>query len=475
MAANGLRGTFIDGEWRATDSRSPVLNKFTGIPAAEVASSALQDVEDALEGAYRASRRTIPADERQAILHRVANIMEADEERFLEAYQLDTGFTRSDATGEFARAVNVYRLSAEESIRVAGEQIPLKPAGPGDDRLGFSLRVPVGVVVAIAPFNAPLSTVAHKIGPAIAAGNAVLLKPAEQTPLTSIEIVEAFAEAGLPPGYLQLLTGRGQVIGNALLGDNRVRFYTFTGSTGIGRVVSAHSGLARTHLELGSNSATIVTASADLDRVARQVARAGFRKAGQVCTSVQRVLADRTIIDDLAERLRERISRLSAGDPWAPGTDVGPLISRGEAERVHSWIGEIGPSGAKIAGGEIDGSVVTPTLLLDPDPDSNVLNREIFGPVASLVPTDTTDQAIGMINSGPYGLQAGIFTADIGEAFRAVHDLEVGGVIVNDTSSYHADAMPYSGVKESGHGAEGPKYTVEDMTETRMVVFNLGQ
>lgn len=471
MTGSEIAGTFIDGEWRRTSNRTEVLDKFTGEPAAVIATSGLDDVEAAIAGAYRASRATIPPYDRQRILNRVADLMLERRDRFIADYQTDTGFTHADASGEFERCVSVYRLSAEEATRIQGEQIPLKPMSPTDDRTGFTLRVPVGVVVAIAPFNAPLSTVAHKVGPGIAAGNAVILKPAEYTPLSAVNIVQAFADAGLPAGYLQLVTGKGRVVGNALLGDDRVRFYTFTGSTGVGRTVSANSGLARTHLELGSNSATIVTRSANLEQVAALVSRAGFRKAGQVCTSVQRILADRTIIDDLATLLGERVGALRSGDPRDPGTEVGPLISAAEAERAHAWVREAGS--ARIAGGELQGSVLSPTLLLDPGVDSRVLTEEIFAPVASLVPTDSTQQAIDLINGGPYGLQSGIFTNDVGEAFHAIRSLEVGGVIVNDTSSYHADAMPYSGVKASGHGAEGPKYAIEDMTDIRMVVFNL--
>lgn len=473
MANSVVSGTFIDGAWRETQNRSEVRNKFTGNPEVVISTSGANEVEAAVAGAYRASKRPIPFQERRDILNRVADYMEERKGKFIADYQIDTGFTRSDAASEFARAVNIYRLSAEEATRISGEQIPLAPNGPADDRLGFSIRIPVGVVVAIAPFNAPLSTVAHKVGPALAAGNAVVLKPAELTPLSAINVVQTFADAGLQDGFLQLLTGKGSEIGNALLGDDRIRFYTFTGSTRVGRTISANSGLARTHLELGSNSATIVTPSADLEQVARLVTRAGFRKAGQVCTSVQRILADKSVVDDLASLLQESIGALKAGDPRDPRTEVGPLISRAEAERAHAWIHERDAISAKVSGGELQGSVLTPTLLVNPGTDSKVLTQEIFAPVASIIPTDSTREAIALINSGPYGLQAGIFTRDVGEAFHAVRQLEVGGVIVNDSSSYHADTMPYSGVKESGHGTEGPKYAVEDMTDLRMVVFNL--
>jgi acyl-CoA reductase-like NAD-dependent aldehyde dehydrogenase len=328
-------------------------------------------------------------------------------------------------------------------------------------------------VAAIAPFNAPLNTVAHKIAPAIAAGNGVVLKPAELTPLSSIALVQALADAGLPAGYLNLVPGPGRRTGMALIRDERVRFVTFTGSTAVGRIVKSESGLARTHLELGANSATIVAADADLDRVAALVARAGYRKAGQVCTSVQRLLVHRAVATDLAERLTAIISALRAGDPRDPFVDVGPLISVADAERASDWIEAARGKGTSIVGGERNGAVLEPTLVVEPDAHSRLLTDEVFAPVVSLVSVDSVDSAIDLVNAGPYGLQTGVFTQDIDRAFSAARRLRVGGVIINDTSSYHADAMPYGGVKASGHGVEGPKYAVQDMTDPRIIVLNL--
>lgn len=450
-----------------------VRDKYSGDVVGEVPETTPDQVKDAIAEAHRAAGGPLAAADRAGVLGRVADLMEARADRIVADYVAETGFTVADARTELRRAVAVYRLCAQEAIRVAGEQVPLAATPGGETRLAFTIRVPVGVVVAIAPFNAPLSTVAHKIGPAIAAGNAVVLKPAERTPLSAVHAVTAFADAGLPAGLLQLVCGPGDVIGPALLNDDRVRFYTFTGSTAVGRLVSAGAGLARTHLELGSNSVSIVADDARLDDVVRLVATAGFRKAGQVCTSVQRILVTRGRYDELTTALAERVGTLTAGDPRAAGTDLGPLISEAAAARAEDWVAR--SSAALRVGGERQGNLLTPTLLADPAAESEVLTREIFAPVVSVVPARHVDDAITRVNAGPYGLQTGVFTQDLDLAFHAARSLRVGGVIINDTSSYHADAMPYGGVKDSGHGVEGPRYAVEDMTDPRIVVLNLHQ
>ncbi|TYB57013.1 aldehyde dehydrogenase family protein [Nonomuraea sp. PA05] len=466
-------GLYIDGEWRDAAGRIEVVDKYSGDVLAGVAEATPADAEDAIAGAYRASHTPLGEGERARILSRVADLMEERADRLVDDYVGETGFLESDARGELRRAVGIYRLSAEEALRVAGEQVPLAATPGSENRLAFTTRVPVGVVVAISPFNAPLSTVAHKVGPAIAAGNAVVLKPAEKTPLSAINVVNAFIDAGLPPGLLQLVCAPGGVIGPALLDDDRVRFYTFTGSTAVGRVISAGAGLARTHLELGSNSVSIVAADARLDDVVRLVATAGFRKAGQVCTSVQRILVEHTRFDELTTALADRVAGLKAGDPRAAGTDVGPLISEAAARRAATWVETAGRSARLRVGGERSDSVLTPALLAEPPEESEVLTEEIFAPVVSVVPVRDLDDAIARVNAGRYGLQAGVFTQDLDRAFHAARTLRVGGVMINDTSSYHADAMPYGGVKDSGHGVEGPRYAVHDMTDPRIVVLNL--
>jgi acyl-CoA reductase-like NAD-dependent aldehyde dehydrogenase len=468
-------GVLIDGKWRSGAAAAPVRDKFTQQAAAEVHLGTESDAQDAVTSASAAAQHPLPPARRQQILSEAARLLAAHAAEVTANYIAETGFTRADAAAELARATSTLRLSAEEAVRVAGEEVPVAATPGSENRLAFTIRVPCGVVVAIAPFNAPLNTVAHKIGPAIAAGNAVVLKPATHTPLSSMALAAILLEAGLPPGYLNLVHGPGGTVGNALAGDPRVRFITFTGSTAVGRAIKRHSGIVKTHLELGANSATIVAADADLALVARLVPAAGYRKAGQVCTSVQRVLADARVIEDLSTQLSERAVALRPGDPRDPGTGVGPLISVAEAERARTWIEQAVAGGARVlAGGARDGALLTPALLRDPPRDSRLMTEEIFAPVIALTPVTGVDEAIGMVNAGPYGLQAGVFTRDLDVAFDAAKRLRVGGVMINDTSSYHADAMPYGGVKDSGYGLEGPRYAVQDMTDPRIIVLNLG-
>ncbi|WP_216897557.1 aldehyde dehydrogenase family protein [Nocardia alni] len=465
-------GLFVEGQWRESDQRFTVTDKYLREPIAELAVAGPAQVDAAVGAARRAADDPLPPARRERILLDAAELLEERAAEIERTYVAETGFTLADARTESARAVGTLRLCAGEAVRVAGQEIPVSATPGSENRLAFTIRVPVGVVGAIAPFNAPLNTVAHKIGPALAAGNAVVLKPAEATPLCSIALVEALHDAGLPPGFLQLVCGPGETTGAALVADRRIRYFTFTGSSAVGLLVKQRSGIAKTHLELGANSASLVGADADLDLVAELVARAGFRKAGQVCTSVQRLLVHREVLDELTERLTARITALRVGDPRDPKTDVGPMIAPAEAQRAREWITEPG-GGRVLCGGERDGALLSPALVAEPAPDSHLMCTEIFAPVVAVVPVESMDRAIELMNAGDYGLQAGIFTRDLDRAFDAARRLRVGGVMVNDTSSYHADAMPYGGVKDSGYGVEGPRYAVEDMTDPRIVVFNL--
>ncbi|MHA6630266.1 aldehyde dehydrogenase family protein [Pseudonocardia sichuanensis] len=465
-------GLLVDGEWRAGTDRLEVVDKYSGEVIGALAQASADDARDAVASAYRACMRPLEPAERARILNGVADLLEARAEQIVDDYVGETGFTTTDARGELTRAVAIYRLSAQEAVRIAGEQVPLGATPGSGNRLAFTTREPVGVVVAIAPFNAPLSTVAHKVGPGIAAGNAVILKPAELTPLSALNVVQAFLDAGLPPALLQLLCAPGEIVGPALLNDDRVRFYTFTGSTQVGRLIAAGAGLARTHLELGSNSVSIVADDARIDEVVRLVGTAGFRKAGQVCTSVQRLLVARSRFDELTTALAERVAGLRAGDPRAETTDLGPVIAESEAARAAAWV-ERAAARSRVGGERLGGGLLAPALLAEPAAESEVLNREIFAPVVSVVGVRDLDEAIETVNTGRYGLQTGVFTQDIDRAFHAARSLRVGGVMINDTSSYHADAMPYGGVKDSGHGVEGPRYAVHDMTDPRVVVLNL--
>ncbi len=473
---DGSTGLLVDGRWRSDAPEVAVGDKFTQAPFASIRQAEVRHVDAAVTGAVAASEHPLPPHRRYEILSEAARLLGLPEHRdeLVATYVAETGFTLADARQELGRAAATLRLSDEEALRLAGEEVPVAAAPGSEQRLAFTIRVPVGVVAAITPFNAPLNTVAHKLAPALAAGNAVVLKPAGYTPLSAVALARILLEAGLPPGFLQLVCGPGATVGEALLADPRIRFFTFTGSTAVGLAVKQRSGIAKTHLELGANSCSIVNADADLDLVSDLVSRAGYRKAGQVCTSVQRLVAHTAVIDELAGLLAKRVADLRAGDPRDEAVQVGPMIAPAEAERAHAWVQEAAAGGAAVlAGGERDGAVLAPTLLRDPPAASRVMCEEIFAPVVALVPAASLDAAIDLVNAGDYGLQAGVFTRDLDAAFDAARRLRVGGVMINDTSSYHADAMPYGGVKQSGYGLEGPRYAVQEMTDPRIIVLNL--
>jgi succinate-semialdehyde dehydrogenase/glutarate-semialdehyde dehydrogenase len=385
--------------------------------------------------------------------------------------QCEAGFTESDAAGEVRRCMQTLALSAEEARRLAGDVIPLAGAPGAAGRMGFTLRVPLGVVAAITPFNSPLNTVAHKVAPAFAAGNAVVLKPSSFTPLTACLLAEVLQEAGLPHGFLSVLHGSADVV-KQLQADERVRFFAFTGSTEVGRQIQQRAGLRRTQMELGSIACTILCDDANLDAALPKVVNAGFRKAGQVCTSVQLLLVHQSLMQEVEKRLVPLVQALRFGDPKEPQTFVGPVISEDNAMRIESWINEAVAAGAKrLVGGARQGAVVPPTLLTHIRDDMKVGCNEIFGPVVAIVPFDTLAQAIERVNATPFGLATGIFTNRLNDALLAAQKLEVGGVHVNETSSSRVDLMPYGGSKDSGFGREGPHYAVHEMTEERIVTF----
>lgn len=477
-ALNGItRGILIDGQWaEGRGERIVVMDKYRLQPGAEIGAADRAQCEAAVAAAHKAFRAsTLSPYERGALLERAVPILERRKADFVRTMQMEAGFTASDAAGEVRRCMETLRLSAEEARRLAGDVVPLAGAPQQAARMGFTLRVPLGVVLAITPFNSPLNTVAHKVAPAIAAGNAVVLKPASATPLTAILLAEVLLEAGLPPGLLAVVAGGGQVA-ERLIADERVRFIAFTGSTGVGRRIQQAAGLRRTQMELGSIACTIVCDDADLDRALPKVVNAGYRKAGQVCTSIQLLLVSEKIVAAVEARLAKLVDGLPYGDPGNDRTVVGPLISEAEAIRVESWIEEALAKGAKrlAGGGRRQGAVVPPVLLGSVDASMKLGCEEVFGPVVCIVPFRTLDEAIERVNATPFGLACGIFTRRIDDAFAAARRLEVGGVHVNETSSSRVDLMPYGGSKDSGFGREGPRYAVHEMTEERIVTFTLG-
>ena len=470
-------GLFVAGEWVTGASTVSVRDKYTDEQIAELASPDDEQLEAALASAEAASRIEFPPSRRAQVLRVAAARLEAWGDDIVPMYVAETGFPAIEGERELARARSIFELSAQEAERLAGEVVPVQSTPGYDDTICLTLRVPVGVVAAISPFNAPLSTVAHKLGPALAAGNAVVLKPAEKTPISSMFIVAALIEAGLPAGRIQLVVGPGRTIGDRVVRDPRVRYVTFTGSTEVGRHIRSVSGLARTQLELGSNSPTIVWSDADLELASRLVAGAGYRKSGQVCTSVQRLIAHRSVADELVDRLASHVAKLGFGDPRAGSTTVGPLIDEGSADRARALIDDAVGHGARLvvggASADATGVVLAPTLLAGVDRNARLSQQEAFAPIVGVTSVDSFEEAVSLANSTPYGLQAGVFCADLDIAFSFARSLEMGGVIINDTSSTHPDAMPYGGVKESGHGVEGPRYAVQDMTDSRAVMLRL--
>jgi len=475
-AADAASPILVDGDWVPGEGGAfTVLDKFRLVPAATATVASEAQVARAVGAAHAAFRRgALSPYDRGSVLERASRLVEARHDDLVRTMQVEAGFTVSDAGGEVRRCVETLRLSAEEARRLAGEVVPLAGAPQQAGRIGFTMRVPLGVVAAITPFNSPLNTVAHKVGPALAAGNAVILKPSSHTPLTAALLAQALVEAGVPRGFLSVLYGGGQVA-RALLAEERVRFFAFTGSTEVGREIQQAAGLRRTQMELGSIACTILCDDARLDTALPKVVAAGYRKAGQVCTSIQLLLVHASIASDVEARLAAMVRELSFGDPGDPGTFVGPVISEEAAVRIERWVDEALARGARrLAGGPRRRAVVPPTLLASVDETMSVGCREIFGPVVCVVPFSTLDEAIDRVNATPYGLAAGIFTQRIDDAFAAARRLEVGGVHVNETSSSRVDLMPYGGSKDSGFGREGPRYAIHEMTEERIVTFALG-
>jgi succinate-semialdehyde dehydrogenase/glutarate-semialdehyde dehydrogenase len=462
----------IGGEWVEGSGRRSALDKYRLQPCTTIHLPSHDQVRSAVaqaDAAFRASRLT--PHERGAILDRAATLLEQRADELVRTLQIEVGFPASDGLGELRRCVQTFRLSAEEARNFNGEMVPVEGAPNQAGRIGFTLRVPLGVVCAITPFNAPLNTVAHKVAPALAAGNAVVLKPSTQTPSAAVVMAEALLAAGLPPGLISVIHGGAEIAG-LLLDEPRVRFFAFTGSTEVGADIQRRAGLRRTQMELGSIAFTIVADDADLDRALPKVINAAYRKAGQVCTSIQLLLVQRGVFDEVRQRLTAMVRALPYGDPMAAGTVVGPVISEAEARRIEQWVDAALARGAeRLAGGPRRGAVVPPTLMHKVDEGMAIGCQEIFGPVMSLLPYDTLDEAIARVNATPFGLATGLFTNRLADALRAARQLEVGGVHINETSSSRVDVMPYGGSKDSGFGREGPHHAVREMSEERMVTL----
>ena len=464
-------GNLVGGEWVEGPAPFEVLDKYRLVPFARVAGADAALVERAVGLAADAYERGLPpAHERAAILLRVRDLVAERRAEFRDTIVREAGFPLRDADGEIDRALQTLALSAEAGRQLTGQTVPFDGAPGGAGRIGFTLRVPVGLVVAITPFNAPLNTVCHKVGPAFAGGNAVVLKPSDKTPLTAGLLAQCLVDAGAPAGSLTVLQG-GIEVGQVLLADERIDYYAFTGSTEAGRAIQAKAGLRRTQMELGSIAATIVMADADVEAAASACVGPSFRKAGQVCTSIQMLLVEASVYERFRDLYVERVTKLVAGDPSEPATDVGPLISEDAARRVERTVRDAG--GTILLGGTREGAVVVPTVIEGVPDDAAIFRTdEIFGPAVALRRFEGIDEAIRMVNGTIYGLATGIYTSNIAHAFAAARRLRVGGVHVNQTSSSRVDLMPYGGTKASGFGHEGPAHAIREMTEERLVTFS---
>ena len=466
----------LGGNWVDRADKIEVLNPFDGSVVDTVPQSSLADVEEALATAERGAR--VMADltgyQRYEMLMKVADLMRERADDLARTITLEEGKILAEAQIEATRAREIIVLSAEEAKRLSGEVIPLDGAPGVNGKLGFTLRVPCGVVVGISPFNFPLHLVCHKVGPAIAAGNACIIKPATDTPLSALKLIELFVEAGVPPEAVQCLTGPGGSLGNALCSDPRVRKITFTGSRDIGERICQVAGLKRVTMELGSNAPLIVMPDADPKRVAAAAAMSGFSNAGQVCISTQRVIAHDDIYGDLLDAMTDVAAGISTGDPLAEATGMGPMIREEDSERVASWVSEAASAGARVlTGGERNGQIFQPTVVADVRPEMKISYDEIFGPVVGVSQAPDIDTAIELANDTKYGLSAAIFTQNVDWAMQFVRKCESGNIHVNWGTQWRADLMPYGGLKDSGMGKEGPKYAVQEMTETKMAVFHL--
>ncbi|MDR7554100.1 MAG: aldehyde dehydrogenase family protein [Armatimonadota bacterium] len=464
----------IGGRWVDGGAPLEVRNKYTGAVIGVVPQSRPDDVDAAVAAAAEAApvMAALPAHRRSEILLRTAALLQAHREDVARTIAAEAGKALKWARVEVDRAVSTFTFAAEEAKRIHGETVPLDAVPAGEGYFGFYVRRPVGVVAAITPFNFPLNLVAHKVAPAIAAGNSIVLKPASTTPLTSVALCRFLLEAGLPPGGINLVIGPGSTVGTQLVADPRVGKVTFTGSRDVGEQITRHAGIKKITLELGNTSPVIVAPDADLDLVAKRCAFGAFYYSGQVCISVQRVFADRTISTPFAEKFAEAARSMVVGDPLDERTDVGPMIDEREAMRIEGWVDEAVAGGAQVVtGGQRTGAVYLPTVLTRVRPEMKVVAQEAFAPVAAVLEYDEFEAALAAADATEYGLQAAVFTRDIGRVFQAIRRLNFGGVIVNDVPTFRVDHMPYGGNRQSGLGREGVRYAVEEMTTIQMVVI----
>ncbi len=467
--------SFSNNEWDDPAGASlPVLDKYSGEQIAEfyeTSASRISNITIRAQETFHTSK--IAVADRVSILLRTADGLNSRRSELIDVVVAECGQTLNEAEKEVDRAILTLKVTAEEVKRIQDVMVPVEGMPGGEGKLGYLRRHPIGVVCAITAYNSPLNTPVHKIAPALAAGNAVVIKPPSVTPISTAILCDVFAEAGLPGGWLSYVVGSGRSVGAQLLQDKRFSFYHFTGSSAVGEQIAKSIGLRQSSLELGSIAATIVCADADIPKASADIVRASFAKAGQVCTSTQIVYAEKRIYRLLLEEVVRLAEDMRAGDPRSKDINIGPMISEEDAKRVESWKDEAISNGAKChLNGERKGSVLQPTILSDVPELSKLICDEVFGPVVSVVQVADVDEAIRAYNSNPYGLAAGVFTNDLSKAFYVTENLRAGTVHVNSASSSRLDPMPFGGVQFSGHGKEGPKYAIEEMTEQRLCLWH---
>jgi acyl-CoA reductase-like NAD-dependent aldehyde dehydrogenase len=467
---------FIDGQWINAGAILEVKNKYNGQTIGALPTARHEDVDAAIAAAERAKdiMAEMPAYKRADILLRTAALIHERANDMAKTIAAEAGKALKFARAEVDRAEGIFILAAEEAKRLHGETIPLDAVPAGEGYFGYWTRRPVGVIAAISPFNFPFTLVAHKVAPALAAGNTIVLKPASTTPLTALKLCQILQEAGLPAGAINLVVGSGGTVGEWLITDPRVDKITFTGSPDVGRHILSVAGIKKVSLELGNTSPVIIAPDADLDFVANRCAVGAFYNSGQVCISVQRIYSQKQIYEPFTEKFVAASQSMIVGDPLDERVDVGPMIDSKEVDRIDGWVKEAEASGAKVlTGGRREGTVFYPTVLTDVDSQMKVVAEEVFAPVACVISCDDFEESLRQANDSQFGLQVGVFTRDIDQAFKAIKHLNFGGVIINDTPAFRADHMPYGGNRQSGLGREGVKFAMEDMTNIQMVAIRL--
>ena len=466
----------IDGQWVEAGPLMEVKNKYDGKIVGILPTARKEDVAAAIDAAERAEdvMADMPAHKRAEILLKTAALLRERSDDLAKTIAAEAGKALKFARAEVDRAISTFTIAAEEAKRLHGETIPLDAVPAGEGYFGFWTRRPVGVIAAISPFNFPLNLVAHKVAPALASGNTLVLKPASTTPLAAVKLCQILQEAGLPAGAINLVIGSGGTVGEWLVTDPRVDKITFTGSPDVGRHILSVAGIKKVTLELGNTSPVVVAPDADLDFVAKRCAVGAYYNSGQVCISVQRIYSEKSVYEPFSEKFVKATEAMVVGDPLDERVDVGPMIDSKEVDRIEDWVKEAQNSGAKVlTGGKRDGTVYYPTVLADVHEDMKVIAEEAFAPVASIISSDDFESALKQANDTKFGLQVGVFTNDVNRVFKAVRRLNFGGVIVNDTPNFRADHMPYGGNRQSGLGREGVRFAMEDMTNIQLVAIRL--